>query len=58
MAAELNEMVRKQLLENINQGRILLRRQHFKKGKMSSFGLFKYLQEILRKFAVFWMLAK
>lgn len=37
MAAELNEMVRKQLLENINQGKILFESQRFARKEMYSF---------------------
>ena len=43
MAVELNEMVRKQLLENINQGKIVSKRWSLKKGKMSSFGFLNHL---------------
>jgi hypothetical protein len=41
MAAELSEMVRKQLLENINQGKILQQKSNSKKEMMFSFDLFQ-----------------
>ena len=58
MAAELSEMVRKQLVENINQGKTLQQSQILRKKECSALVCLKYFQEILKKFAVFWTLAK